>query len=190
MTIRTRSLKASLASDLEAGAARNISRRRRKQSGNQLVELALVILPTFALLTMFFDLAFALFSWSTLQNAVREGCRYAITFQTSGSLGQDASIEAQVANFSMGLVSSTSSLIQVNYFTQAAPTTAIAAPNGNVPGNIVQVSVQGYPLTWLVPLTGLCCGTGSYRSTSPASISVYSEDVLGGYPAGVSSVTR
>lgn len=170
--------------------SRSISRRRRRQSGNAMVELALVILPVFAILTMFFDLAFALFSWSTLQNAAREGCRYAITFQTSGSLGQDASIKAQVATFSMGLLTSTSSLINVNYYTQAAPTTAIAAPNGNVPGNIVQVSVQGYPLTWLVPLSGTCCGSSSYRGTSPATISVYSEDVLGGYPAGESSVTR
>jgi hypothetical protein len=32
-----------------------------------------------------------LFRWSTLQNAERDGCRYAVTFQTSGSLGQNAS---------------------------------------------------------------------------------------------------
>ena len=164
--------------------------RPRSQRGNTLVELAFTILPTFALLTAFFDIGFALFSWSTLQNAAREGCRYAITFQTSGTLGQDASIKLQVANYSMGLLTSSSSLINVNYYTQTAPTTAIATPNGNVPGNLVQVSVQGYPLTWLVPLSGTCCGSSSYRSTSPAAISVYSEDVLGGYPAGVTSVSR
>lgn len=156
-----------------------------------MVEWMLVILPTLAIITAFFDVSFALFSWSTLQNAVREGVRYAITFQTSGSLGQDASIKQVVASNSMGLLTSTSTLIQVNYYTTVAPTTAIAAPNGNDPGNIVVVSVQGYPLQWLVPLSGTCCnGNAPYRSQSPANINVYSSDILGGYPAGENSVTR
>lgn len=166
------------------------ARRRGRQRGNALVEWMLVLLPTFALLTFLFDLSFALYSWSTLQNAVREGCRYAITFQTETGKGQDASIKDQVAKYAMGLVSSTSSMIHVDYYTQAAPTTSIASPNGNVPSNLVQVSIQAYPLTWLVPLSGTCCNSRSYRGTTPTSISVYSEDVLGGYPAGTTSVTR
>lgn len=156
-----------------------------------MLEWALVILPTLGIITAFFDVSFALFSWSTLQNAVREGVRYAITFQTSGGLGQDASIKQVVSTNSMGLLSSTSPLIQVNYYTTAAPTTVIAAPNGNDPGNIVVVSVQGYPLQWLVPISGTCCnGTSPYRGQSPASINVYSSDILGGYPAGENSVAR
>ncbi len=31
------------------------------------------------------------------------------------------------------------------YFTQAAPNTAIATLNGNVPRNIVKASIQSYP---------------------------------------------
>src|ERR1700722_1431230 len=125
-----------------------ISRRRRITSnGNSFVEMALVILPFFALITAFFDVSFVLFSWNTLQNAVREGCRYAITFQTappSGATwtctgGQDNCIENDVAFNSMGLVTVAGGLINVNYYAQTAPTTAIAAPNGNTPGNIVQV---------------------------------------------------
>jgi Flp pilus assembly protein TadG len=150
--------------------------------------MALCLLPTLALITFFFDLSFAMFSWATLQNAVREGTRYAITFQTASGLGQDASIKQIVSTNSMGLVSSASSLIQVNYFTQVAPTTAIASPGGNLPGNIVQVSVQGYSLTWMIPLSGTIANP--YRGTSPATIAVYSSDVLGSYPAGVNSVSR
>jgi Flp pilus assembly protein TadG len=157
------------------------------------VELALVILPFFALLSGFFDVSFALFSWTTLQNAVREGCRFAITFQTttpSGGAcsGQDDCIEQVVQQYAMGLVTEAGGLIHVNYYTQAAPTTLIASPGGNVPGNIVVVSVQGYPLQWLVPLSGTVINP--YRSTSPSTISVYSADVLGGFPAGVTSVAR
>jgi hypothetical protein len=152
------------------------------------VEWMLVLLPTFALITAFFDVSFALFSWTTIANAAREGCRYAITFQTSTGLGQDASIEQVVANNSMGLLPSNSSLIHVNYYTIQAPTTAIAAPNGNVPGNIVIVSIQAYPLQWMVPLSGTLYQP--FRPSSPATVSVYSADVLGGFPAGVASVTR
>jgi len=179
-------------------------RRRRTSSGSQLVELAFVILPFFALVTSFFDVAFVLFSWSTVQNAVREGCRYAITFQTAPPTGatwtcnghQDNCIESAVAYYSMGLVTVAGGLINVNYYTQAAPTTAIASPNGNVPGNIVAVSILAYPLQWLVPLSGIGgAGTGNsssspFRSTSPTNVNVYSYDVLGAYPAGESSVTR
>lgn len=151
--------------------------------------MALVLLPTMALICAFFDFSLALFRWSTIQNAVREGCRYAITFQTSGG-GQDASIEAVVAANSMGLVTvaSVPQLIFVNYFTPLAPNTAILAPNGNVPGNIVEVSIQGFTLTQLAPLSGTIINPT--RSTTPAAISVYSSDVLGGYPAGVNGVTR
>jgi Flp pilus assembly protein TadG len=163
-------------------------RRKRTSGGNALLEWMLVLLPTFALITAFFDVSFALFSWSTIQNAVREGCRYAITFQTSGTNGQDTSIAGVVAANSMGLLPSSSSLIQVNYFTIQAPTTPIAAPNGNVPGNIVEVSIQGYPLNWMIPLSGTLYGP--FRPTSPAAVNVYSSDVLGGYPAGVNGVTR
>jgi hypothetical protein len=148
----------------------------------------LVMLPTMALITAFFDISFALFSWATIQNAVREGCRYAITFQTMTGLNQDASIQTTVTNNSMGLVTVAGGLIHVNYFTQIAPNTAIAAPNGNVPGNIVEVSVQAYPLNWMVPLSGTIANP--LRSTSPSTVNVYASDVLSGFPAGVISVAR
>jgi len=147
------------------------------------------MLPTLAIICAFFDISIALFSWSTIQNAVREGCRYAITFQT-GANGQDSAIELVVQANSMGLASATAKpqLIFVNYFAPGAPNTAIAAPNGNVPGNIVEVSIQGYTLSQLAPISGTLANP--YRSTSPASIAVYSSDILGGYPAGVNGVTR
>src|SRR5580693_7523835 len=161
-------------------------RRRITSSGSQWVELAFVLLPFFALVTAFFDVSFALFSWSTIQNAVREGCRYAITFQTAPPTGaawtcnghQDNCIENDVAANSMGLVTVAGGLINVNYYAQATPTTAIAAPNGNVPGNIVVVSILNYPLNWMVPLSGTGGGgmlnsSTPYRSSSPTTVNVY-----------------
>jgi Flp pilus assembly protein TadG len=169
--------------------------RKRASAGNALVEWMFVLLPTFALITAFFDVSFALFSWSTIQNAVREGCRYAITFQTNGGQGQDASIETIVQQNSMGLVTLAGGLIHVNYYGTDPKTSVYSLSNaipigdgGNIPGNVVEVSVQGYPLNWMIPLSGTIATP--YRGTSPATINVYSDDVLGGFPAGVSSVAR
>ncbi|HVO98263.1 MAG TPA: TadE/TadG family type IV pilus assembly protein [Bryobacteraceae bacterium] len=184
---------------------RKVSERRRiTSSGAQWIELAFVMLPFFALITAFFDVSFVLFSWSTVQNAVREGCRYAITFQTAPPSGatwtcnghQDNCIENDVAYNSMGLVTVAGGLINVNYYAQATPNTPIASPNGNVPGNIVGVSILSYPLNWMIPLSGtggggmLNSGGSPYRPTSPTNINVYAYDILGGYPAGVGSVSR
>jgi Flp pilus assembly protein TadG len=175
--------------------------RQRRSSGNALVEWMFVLLPFLAFLSMFFDLAFALFSWTTIQNAVREGCRYAITYQTVGNTNnnQDASIKAVVQQFSMGLVPASSSMIHIDYLignpnaTSGSPPvstylTAAPAGNDNIPGNVVEVSIQGYPLTWMIPISGSV--VNPFRGNTPASISVYSSDVMGGYPAGVNTVGR
>jgi Flp pilus assembly protein TadG len=165
-----------------------LSRRNRRRSGNAILEGMFTILPTFALIFAFIDFGLLLFRWSTLQEAVREGCRYAITFQTASGLGQDASVEAIVQHYAMGLVTPTDNPqhIFVHYYSVTNLNTPIAA-GGNVPGNIVEVSVQNISWAWLAPISG-SWGSNAYRSTTPVTLAVYSSDILGGYPAGVSSV--
>jgi hypothetical protein len=153
-----------------------------------LVEGALVMLPLMALITGFIDVNLAVFQWSVMQNAVREGARYAVTYQTSAGLGQDASIEQVVSHFSMGLLPVGSPFIRVNYYSQKALATPIPAPAGNAPGNIVEVSVQNYPLNWLIPIAGTIAAP--FRSQAPGTLNIYSDDVMGGYPVGVNSVAR
>jgi Flp pilus assembly protein TadG len=168
--------------------------RDRRRSGNTVLEMVFTLLPTFALIFAFVDFGLLLFRWSTLQNAVREGCRYAITFQTSGALGQDASIQQVVQNFSMGVLStaSTAGQINVNYYATNALNTPIPVANGgNVPGNLVEVSVQGISWSQLAPLSGsFGAGIPFFRSTNAITLNIFSSDILGGYPAGTSSVTR
>ena len=133
------------------------------------------------------------FRWSTLQNAVREGCRYAITFQTSGGNGQDASIETVVQTYAMGIVRTTDNpqTIIVNYYAPNNLTTAIpVASGGNIPGNLVEVSVQNVPWARLAPISGNFATGSFFRNTQAVNLAVYSSDILGGYPAGVNSVTR
>ena len=157
--------------------------------GNTILELVFTLVPTFALIFAFIDFGLALFRWSTLQNAVREGCRYAVTFQTQSGMGQDASIKAVVSQFSMGLVTPNDNPqhIFVAYYSPSNLTTPIAS-GGNTPGNVVQVSVSNITWSWLAPLSGSFTTNTTYGSTY--GMSVYSSDILGGYPVGVTSVTR
>ena len=175
-------------------SARNSSRR-----GSGLLELAFFLMPSFALICGFLDVGMALFTWNTLQNAVREGTRYAITYQVDGSGQQVTSIKNTVSTWAMGLVqaSSTSSsgvnvpYIEVNFYT--SPTTA--NPNGillpatgtpNAPGNIVEVAVKNYPYALMAPFSGAIGATvsTSFYATPGTSmrVQVFSADVLGGTP--------
>jgi Flp pilus assembly protein TadG len=157
-----------------------------------MIEGVFTILPTFALIFAFVDFGLLLFRWATLQNAVREGARYAITFQTASGQGQDASIEAIVQQFAMGIVKTTDSPkdILVKYYSPTNLNTAIGS-GGNVPGNIVEVSVQGVSWSWIAPLSGGYGGNVPFfRSTTPITLNIYSSDILGGFPTGVSSVTE
>jgi Flp pilus assembly protein TadG len=168
--------------------------RDKRRSGNAIIEAVFTMLPMFALIFAFVDFGLLLFRWCTLQNAVREGCRYAITFQTSGNLGQDASIEHIVQQYAMGIVTTTDSPqhIYVNYYAPSNLNSAIAFANGgNVSGNVVEVSVQNVSWAWLAPISGsFGAGVPFFRSLTPITLNVYSSDILGGLPAGVNSVTR
>lgn len=169
------------------------SQRRRKSAGSSVLEGVFTLLPTFALIFAITDFGLMIFRWTTIQNAVREGTRYAITFQTQSGLGQDASIEAIVQQYAMGFVKTTDSpqTIYVKYYSTANMNTAIAS-GGNVPGNIVEVSVQGVSYGWLAPLSGSYSSAngGFFRQTTPLTLNIYSSDILGGYPVGVNSVTE
>ena len=166
-------------------------RRLRRSGGNVILESVFTLLPTFAFICAFADMGLALFRWTTLQNAVREGCRYAITYQTGTTGHQDTAVQAVVQQYAFNMVTTSDSPqhIFVNYYSPTNLTTAIASPGGNVPGNVVQVSVQNVSWAWIAPLSGVFFGGTTYSST-PISFSVYSSDILGAYPAGSTSVTR
>src|ERR1700722_17462238 len=92
--------------------------RRRRSGGNAIVEAVFTLLPTFAIILAFVDYGLMIFRWSTLQNAVREGTRYAVTFQTMAGDGQDVSIETTVQTNALGFVKVTDNpqTIYVKYY--------------------------------------------------------------------------
>ena len=149
-----------------------------------MVETAFTFLPLLAMIFGITDFGFMIFRWTTLQNAVREGCRYAVTFQVDSSGHQDTSIEDQVTTYALGLVNTSDNpqTIFVKYYSPI--TLAQISSGGNQPGNVVQVSVENVSFNWMAALSG----SFSLRTTTPLSLNVYSSDILGGYPVGVNSV--
>ena len=61
----------------------------RRERGNTIVETALIILPLFTIVLAIVDFSMVAFVRTTLQHAVREGTRYAITSQTVSGSGSE-----------------------------------------------------------------------------------------------------
>jgi len=159
-------------------------RRRRRRRGNSVVEMALVIIPTFALVLGTIDFGMALFIKATFQNAVREGVRYAVTYQTQGGYCMDDSIRLVVQSYALGFLGSTTApnrtAITVNYFNPSNLSAPVSGSAGNFPGNIVEVSVTNYQWKWL----NLLSGTYTMRDATPLNIVAFSSDRLGGLSGG------
>jgi Flp pilus assembly protein TadG len=147
-----------------------------RERGSQVVELGLVLVPLCGFVFLILDMAWAFYAKATLQNAVREGVRYAITSQTITGKGQDDSIKAVVQHNAMGLLSgSNASLISIQYY---LPDTLqpVSGLNSNQGGNVVEVSVRGYNLPPLGPIL---------RNPAALSIGAQAFDRMEGSPGGM-----
>lgn len=168
-------------------------RNQRRAGATTIIELALYMMPTFATIFGFFDIGMVIFTWNTLQNAVREGVRYGITYQTQTGLGQVSSIKSVTSYWTLGLVQANTAAnngsglpwIDVKFF---SPTT-LAETTANDPNNIIEVSIRNYPYRWMAPLSGSFQSSQGifYRNPgTPMGLNVAATDVLGGAPvAGV-----
>lgn len=151
--------------------------RSASQRGSAAVETALVLLPLLALVFAFFDYGLMVFFRSTFQHAVREGVRYAVTYRTEAGLGHDASIREIVMRHSMGFLRGRGDAIKIRYYD---PITFNEVPD-NVPGNIIEVSVEGYQFRWLAPL---------WRAAGVVSLDARAADRMEGLPTGSSPPAR
>ena len=147
------------------------------------MEAALIFLPLMALMLALIDFSVALFLRATMQNAVREGVRYAVTYQTSGGLCQDASIKAVVKASSVRFLadSSQDSKIKVRYYGSTNLNTEVTGAGSNAPGNVVEIGVEGFTWSWIAPL---------WRTASPFNVNVYAADRMEGLPGGSSPPCR
>jgi len=159
---------------------RGLDSKTGARRGSVLVEGALATLPMLALLLGIFDVAFAIFVKNTMNFAVRQGVRYAVTSQTLPGLGQDASIKTTVCNYSLGLADALSpdhngmNRISITYY-DPITLAVVTGAGSNAGGNIVVVSATGLSWAWMVPLL---------RNTTPLQFSVASADIMEASPIG------
>jgi Flp pilus assembly protein TadG len=166
-------------------------RRARYQNGNTILELALILTPMMALLLGVVELSLPIFKKSTFMDAVREGCRYGITYQTAyngttyGS--QTAAIQAVVQGNAMGFLAGSTgqNLIKVKYYLPVSPFTEVTGtPSANRDGNVLEVSVQGYTHSWIAPVAWTYGNTTFQFTNAALSINASSANRLESLPAG------
>jgi Flp pilus assembly protein TadG len=165
-------------------------RKRVGQRGNTLVEMALVMVPFFALTLSIIELSLPIFLKSTFVHAAREGCRYGITYQTAyngTSYGsQTDAITAAVEENSMGFLnSSNANLISVQYY-NSTTFASVTGSGANADGNILMVSISGYTYNWINPINWFYGPTNFSVTGSPLTLSASSMDRLETLPVGAS----
>lgn len=115
-------------------------RRRRSERGGETLETALIVLPLLGLTFLLVDISMAIFLRGTFQQAVREGVRYGITGANDVGPCQDDSVKAVVKKYSLGFLNGTAaSTMHVHFM---SPVTG--GLTDNQPGNIIEVTVEGY----------------------------------------------
>ena len=179
----------------KSGHSRRLPRILRGGTrGVELLEFTLVLLPLLGFTFVTIDIGWAIFARSTLQHAVREGCRYAITSQTlSGVTDADGnayghldSIKHVVQHSAMGVLGSSTTdsgwgMIQVRFYSPNDLANSLAPPDDagdpaiNVGGNIVEVSVERFRLAPLLPLL---------RDATPLTFTARSADRMEATPGG------
>jgi hypothetical protein len=148
------------------------------ESGSTLVEFSFAFLPLIGLLLLTVDVGWAIFARATLQHAVREGVRFAVTGQILGGnscLGP--SVQQVVAKNSFGFIPANraSDYVAVTYYspTDLSPISGLGGPAG---GNVVQVSVSGISIRSFGPI---------WHSASPIPLDASASDVMESPPNGV-----
>jgi Flp pilus assembly protein TadG len=181
--------------------------RKQRRHGSELIEFTLVFLPFLAFMSLIVNLGWAVYTRATLQYAVAQGVRYAITSGTVTGMGLRASVQTFVQQSAIGLLLKTPgaatgvngwNYIYVDYYqvngdgtltsldgvNGAAWQAAFQSTTGNLP--LVEVSVQNKPTMFLMQFVQLP-GMGVL---SPIQGSAAAWDRMGSPPltsAGVST---
>jgi hypothetical protein len=125
---------------------------KRGNSGAQVLESSLVLVPLLLMTFLMVDLSMVLFVRTTMQEAVREGVRYAITGANSPGPCQDDSIKAVVKTHALGFLgpAASAATLHVQFVN---PVTG--GQGSNAPGQIVNVKIEGYKYTPMAPFQRL-----------------------------------
>jgi hypothetical protein len=149
---------------------------RAGRRGAAIIEMSFVVIALFGLLFLLIDLSWVVFAKASVQHAVREGCRFAVTSQTLPGMGHAASIREVVRRNSMGFISpSQAAAIQVIFY---SPDTlqVVSGAGSNAGGNIVVVALENFEVRPLIPFV---------RSSEPIRFSVRAADRMEASPYGI-----
>ena len=159
--------------------SRSRGSRRQRTRGAELIEFTLNFLPFMIMIIVLVDTAWAIFAQATLQQAVRMAVRNGVTLTTAQvTTNLTDTVKANVQAHSVGLLKGSTGLgyIKVHYFDANNPSTDVSNRSwGNTAGNIMRVSVEGYPLN---PLMARFWSWKSAVDNSAMAMTVYAADVI------------
>ena len=121
--------------------------REDRRRGTTAVETALVLLPMTMFIFGVFEYGRFLMIWNVLNNAAREGCRYALVNNTASTVSAD--VKAVVLGKMTGRDASFTSFT----ISMSGTHQGVATPINNlVPGDMITVSVSGqYKFMNIIP---------------------------------------
>lgn len=117
---------------------------QKRQRGQAAVEFALVVVSLVILLISILEMTMFVYTYVALTNAAKEGVRYAVVHGASAASPSGPGSSANV-------VSTVQSFANASLHSLSSDNISVTYPNGNSPGNAVQVTVS-YPYQ---PIFGL-----------------------------------
>jgi Flp pilus assembly protein TadG len=122
--------------------------RKSGERGSQVLEATLVFVPMLLMTYLMLDVSMVIFLRTTMQEAAREGARYAITGQNTTGPCQDDSIKTVVRAHAAGFLGSVAGAASV-HVQFINPITG--GQGANAPGQIVNVKVESYAYHPMAP---------------------------------------
>ena len=155
---------------MQPAGTRFVKTVRRREAGTAIVEFAFVILPAMGLLFLLMNLAWILFGWACVQEAVREGVRSAVTCAAPPTIGITTAAEGIVAQYSFGFLNTqnVASYTTVSFY---SPTLVpLKSTDPVTSGTVVKISVTGLPLATFAEIL--------IHSPIPIQLSAASADIM------------
>lgn len=149
---------------------------RAGEKGAEMVEFAFMLLPTLGLFFIIINVAWVIFARACLQEAVREGVRYAITGQTFSNTSFGLSVQEVTQQHSFGFIPQACQ-VTVQFFSPSPSSSGqlqtVTNPAG---GDVVEVSVANIDVK---PLAALLI------SSAAIPLSASETDIMQSPPQGV-----
>lgn len=127
--------------------------RKRRRAGAAVVETALVLLPLLMFVMGIFEFGRLFMSWNLLNNAARNGCRYALAHNTASTIATD--VTTHVTNSMAG--QSTQSFTSFTVSVSGTHNGVSTSVNNLVAGDLITVTVSG-TYRWLNVVPGISFG--------------------------------